>query len=217
VNFEGWRYVRFPLPGNHDFDRARELESTWWGSRGGDGIVDLPLTIDRIFLEARNEAPYLGAMKLVPQRSYKLAGLQAEYATAFDASDAAIAENNRAMPLPEWSGPSENPIARLAQTATVPAPVLREFVEPPQFNDGRRMHIRFEAAPNMKYNLYLSLYPDGRGAELLKADVKDNELVIGLVPDKPLYLFLTSVETQKGESKPSDAFKLVTRDNFAEK
>ena len=30
VNFDGWRYLRFPLPGNRPFDAARELESTWW-------------------------------------------------------------------------------------------------------------------------------------------------------------------------------------------
>ena len=50
VKFEGWRYVRFPLPGNHTWDQARDLETTWWGSRGGDGIVDLPLTLDKIIV-----------------------------------------------------------------------------------------------------------------------------------------------------------------------
>src|SRR5581483_12429444 len=26
INFEGWRYVRFPLPGSRPYDAARELE-----------------------------------------------------------------------------------------------------------------------------------------------------------------------------------------------
>ena len=72
VNFDGWRYVRFPLPGTATWDRSRELETTWWGSRGGNGVVDLPLTLEKIFVEARNEVPWLGEMKTVKNRSYKL-------------------------------------------------------------------------------------------------------------------------------------------------
>jgi len=217
VNFEGWRYVRFPLPGNHPWDSARDLETTWWGSRGGDGIVDLPLTLEKIIVEARNEVPVLGEMKVVLERSYKLSGLVAEYATEEDATDAPVAANKIRMPLPEWAGPSENPIARLAAEGADAAPEIKAFQEPLHWNDGRRMHIRFDQNPALKYNLYLTRFPDGRGADLLAAGVGDNQLVSGLRPETTMYFFLSSVDAQKKESKPSKPFQLVTHDKFLEK
>ena len=97
------------------------------------------------------------------------------------------------------------------------APDIREFTEPKQFNDGRRMMIHFDAKPEKTYNLYLSIYPDGRGADLLKAGVKPDEQVNGFRPEMDMYLFLTELDAKKTESKPSKGFKLVTHDNFAEK
>jgi len=79
------------------------------------------------------------------------------------------------------------------------------------------MIIRFDEREGLSYDLYLSRYPDGRGAELLKRGVKNDQLVLGFRPAVPMYLFLTYVDADKKESKPSVAFKLVTRDNFAEK
>lgn len=217
VNFEGWRYVRFPLPGNHTYDGSRELETTWWGSRGGDGYVDLPLSVEKIVVEARNEVPNLGEMKLVPDRSYKLSHLVAEYASDADLLPAVLAKNKLRMPVPVWVGPAENAIAKLTTEGTGTAPAIREFKEPTHFNDGRRMVIQFDEAADLKYNLYLSIYPDGRGADLLKAGVKNGDTVTGFKPETPLYLFLSAVTADKRESKPSKAFPLTTHDNFAEK
>jgi hypothetical protein len=217
VSFEGWRYVRFPLPASHPYDSARELEMTWWGCHGGDGVVDLPLTLERIFVEARNEVPVLGEMKLVPERSYKLSGLVAEYDAESDATDRPIVARQLRMPLPEWAGPAENPIARLAAAGVGDAPEIKEFVEPQHWNDGQRMHIRFDRNPQLKYNLYVSRHEDGRGADLLRAAVEDNQLVTGLRTKTRMYLFLTSVGVDKRESKPSRAFLLVTHDKFLEK
>ena len=70
--------------------------------------------MEKIIVEARNEVPVLGEMKLVPDRSYKLSGLVAEYDTQENTTDAPVAENKIRMPLPEWKGPDENPIAKLA-------------------------------------------------------------------------------------------------------
>ncbi|NQU10025.1 hypothetical protein HQ590_04495 [bacterium] len=217
VNFEGWRYVRFPLPGNHPYDGARELQTTWWGSRGGDGMVDLPLKLEQIYVEARNEVAVLGEMTLVPARAYKLAGLVAEYAAKTDVGSATVARYARRKPVPAWSGPSENPIAKLRAAGTGLAPVIKEFAEPHHFNDGRRMVIRFDAAAGLTYKLYLSLYKDGRGADLLRAGVKPGDTVVGFRPELPLYLFLTAVGQDKQESKPSAPYHLITKDNFAEK
>jgi hypothetical protein len=217
VNFEGWRYMRFPLPGNAPWDNARDLETTWWGARGGDGIVDLPLSVEKIIVEARNEVPWLGEMKLVPDRSYKLSHLVAEYEGEQLATPAVLAKSKLRMPLPVWTGPTENTLAKLNAEGVRAAPELREFTEPTHFNDGRRMTIHFDEAPDLKYNLYLSIYPDGRGADLVKAGVKNEQVVTGLRPEIPLYLFLTSVGADKKESKPSKLIKLITHDNFAEK
>jgi hypothetical protein len=79
------------------------------------------------------------------------------------------------------------------------------------------MLVRFEMTEGMTYKLYLSLYPDGRGAELLKAGVKDNQLIRGFKPETPMYLYLTAIGSDKKESKPSKPYKLVTHDKFAEK
>lgn len=217
VNFEGWRYLRFPLPGNRPWDNARELESTWWGSHNGDGIVDYPLTLEKIFVEARNEVPYLGVMKMVPGRSYALSGLVVEYNSPADTTLDAVKQRWLRMPTPSWQGPQENPIERLTKEGVGEAPPITGFTEPGHFNDGRRMVIHFTAAPNLTYNLYLSLYPDGRGAELLARGVKDNQEITGLRPEVPQYLFLTAVDEKKQESKPSAAYNLITHDNFAEK
>ena len=217
VNFDGWRYVRFPLPGNHPWDSARDLETTWWGSRGGDGIVNLPLTLEKIIVEARNEVPVLGEMKLVPDRSYKLAGLVAEYDSEDDATSLAITQRQIRMPIPTWTGPTDNPIARLAAEGVGTAPEIKGFEEPQHFNDGRQMHIRFAQDPALKYNLYLTRYPDGHGADLILAGIKDDQLVGGLRPELTMYLFLTSVSADKKESKPSKAFQLITHDKFLEK
>ncbi len=217
VNFEGWRYVRFPLPGTHPYDSARDLETTWWGSSGGDGIVDLPLSLEKIIVEARNEVPWLGEMKLVPERSYKLSQIVVEYDSEADTLPAVLARNKLRAPVPVWTGPVENPIAKLIVEGAGPAPEIRDFKEPQHFNDGRRMMIHFDEAPDKKYNLYLSIYPDGRGADLIKLGVKTDTQVNGFKPETPMYMFLTAVGADKKESKPSKPYKLVTHDNFAEK
>jgi hypothetical protein len=217
VNFDGWRYIRFPLPGTAPWDNSRELETTWWGSRGGDGIVDLPLSVEKIILEARNEVPVLGVMTTVPERSYKLSQLVAEYECEENAAPAIIAKSKLRMPTAVWAGPVDNTFARLTAEGAGAAPELREFTEPPHFNDGRRMIVHFTETPDLKYNLYLSIYPDGRGADLLKAGVKSEGEVTGVKPEIPMYLFLTSVAADKKESKPSKPVKLITHDNFAEK
>jgi hypothetical protein len=175
------------------------------------------LTLEKIIVEARNEVPCLGEMKLVPERSYKLSHLIAEYDSEENLTPAFLTRSRLRAPLPVWNGPAENLLAKLNLEGTGPAPELREFTEPTHFNDGRRMIIAFDEQEGLKYNLYLSIYPDGRGADLLKAGVRSGEQVIGLKPETPMYLFLTSAGADKMESKPSKAFKLITHDNFAEK
>jgi hypothetical protein len=216
VKHEGKRYSRFPLPSNAPYDKYRELESTWWKHEHGDGIVDLPLSVDRIIVETRNESLYLGQLRLVKNRSYALSGLVAEYAQNSDATDDAVAHNQITMPPVEWVGPTYNPMTKLAES-TVPAPSITKFDEPVQFNDGRNMIIHFTQEPATTYKLYISTFQDGRGAELFDPAVTDGKSVRGFQPALPVYLFLTKTGADKIESKPSAAFKVVTEDKFAEK
>lgn len=217
IHFDGWRYVRFPLPSSHPYDAARGLETTWWGSSGGDGIVDYPLSVERIFVEARNEVPWLGQMKQIPDRSYKLSQLTVEYSSESETGAEILAMHRLRAPIPSWAGPTANPLARLRLEGFEDGPASPTFTEPDHFNDGRSMVIHFPSQNERTYNLYLSLAPDGRGAELHSKGVKDGANVRGLRPEVPMYLFLTAVGSDKRESKPSQPSKLITHDNFAEK
>ncbi|MBI4283840.1 MAG: hypothetical protein HY663_05160 [Chloroflexi bacterium] len=217
VNFEDWRYMNFPLPGNHPYDMARELETTWWKSEEGDGIVDLPLRLERIFVETRNEVHYLGNMHLVTDRTYKIAGLIAEYDSIKHAKDEILTLYRLRRQTPKWQGPAENPIARMRDENTGEAPLIKGFEEPPHWNDGRQMLIRFDENEGYLYNLYLSRYADGRGAERLSGQYKDTQMVSGLRPGIEMYFFLTAIGPDGKESRPSETFRLVTEDKFLEK
>jgi hypothetical protein len=217
VNFDGWRYLRFPLPGNRPFDAARELESTWWKSEKGDGIVDYPLSLDRIYVEATNETLVLGQLKPIANRTYKLSAPVAEYDSEDNTTDAVIARN-KYRAEPEWTGPSENLLAALKENGVGDAPTIKAFEEPGHWNDGRQMVLRVDGAAGAKYCLYLSRYPDGRGAEKLGTTYMDKSNVVGLRPGITMYMFMTALSADgKSESKPSAGYKLVTVDKFAEK
>ena len=217
AKFEGWRYVRFPLPGNYPYDAARELETTWWNHSAGDGIVDLPLRLEKVFVEARNEVPYLGRMQVVPDRTYKLAGLVAEYATEEHAAEPILEQYAMRMPPRTWSGPTDNPIARMAAENMGEAPAIKSFTEPLHFNDGRGMVVHFEEKEGFKYALYLSRYADGRGADRLRGDYKDGQLVRGFRTGVKMYLFLVATDADGKQSKPSAPYELMTEDKFREK
>jgi len=217
--FESWRYLSFPLPGNAPWDSFREMDTVWWGS-DKEGVVDLPLTLEAVFVEARNEAIYLGKMTTIPDRTYKLAGLRAEYLDESHAGEKAVARYSLRKKIPDWKGPQDNRIETMRRNGTTEGPEITGFEEPGHWADGRRMHIRFKQEEGYTYHLYLSLYPDGRGAERIhgrKWQISDNDLIFNLVPERALYLFLTRVDKAGKESKPSKPFKLITHDHFMEK
>ena len=58
-NFDGWRYLRFELPGHLPYDNYRLYGTTFWRHTGGDRIVDLPLTIEKIIVERRTHIIYV--------------------------------------------------------------------------------------------------------------------------------------------------------------
>ncbi len=217
ICFEGWRYVRFPLPANAPGDGFRELDSTWWKYEGGDGEVDFPLRLETVFVEALNEVVHHGRMRVVSDRTYLLGDMVVEYADEADARPDAARLANERRPVPLWRGPTDNPIARLAERGAGTSPPIRACEEPKHFADGRRMHVRFAQEPGWKYDVYLARSADGSGAELFRANVSDGQAVAGFRPGLEVFLFLAATSPDGGASKPSPPFRLVTEDRFAEK
>ena len=62
-NFDGKRLIRFELPSNLPWDHFREMGTTWWGASGGDQVVDLPLSLEKVFIERRGKAMYVNSLE----------------------------------------------------------------------------------------------------------------------------------------------------------
>jgi hypothetical protein len=50
INFEGWRYLRFPLPGNYPGEGYHWPYSSQW-KHTGDGVVKYPLKFKKLIVE----------------------------------------------------------------------------------------------------------------------------------------------------------------------
>jgi hypothetical protein len=99
--FDGWRYLRFELPANSPYDTYREAGSCWWGHSGaGDGIVDLPLTLEKIFVERRTHAMYVNDPQPASPNDILLANLWAEYNRPADKTQEAVRLARLRMPVP---------------------------------------------------------------------------------------------------------------------
>lgn len=57
-NFDGWRYVRFPLPGQYPGEGYHWPDNSQWKS-SGDGVVKYPLTFKKLILELPEKVLYL--------------------------------------------------------------------------------------------------------------------------------------------------------------
>jgi hypothetical protein len=90
-NFDGWRYLRFEMPGNQPWDCYRDMGTSFWGYYGkGDGIVDLPLTLEKIIVERRTHVIYLDELKPANPEDVLLGDLHAEYETPADKTDETV-------------------------------------------------------------------------------------------------------------------------------
>lgn len=78
INFEGWRYLKFPLPGQYDGEGYHWPANSQWKSTG-DGIVKHPLKFTRLIIEMPEKVLYLNKMITVPRAAIYLKGLQATY------------------------------------------------------------------------------------------------------------------------------------------
>ncbi|MBI2191873.1 MAG: hypothetical protein HYU36_07810 [Planctomycetes bacterium] len=100
ANFDGWRYLRFELPGHTGTDHYRRHGTSWWRSDGGDGIVDLPLAIERLIVEQRSHVLYVNDVQPVADPTVAFGRLYAEYARPEDATPEAIRISRLRMPMP---------------------------------------------------------------------------------------------------------------------
>jgi hypothetical protein len=218
-NFDGWRYLRFELPGHTGYDSFRKHGTTWWRSDRGDGIVDLPLTLENIIVEQRSHILYVNDVQPAASRHVSLGKLYVEYDAPQDATAEAVRISKLRMPLPKGSAALPNPIAEMQRDGKIPATAISKLVPPLQQNDGTKVHIHFQPATAAKtYFVWASAHADGRGAvNLTPGGVKNGDLVQGLRPALKLYFWVTYQDAKGQMSKPSAAASATLVDAFKEK
>ncbi len=217
--FDGWRYLRFELPSNSPYDSFREYGSSWWGSYGGDNVVDLPLKLEKIIVERRAKVVYGNDLVNAKSDDVMLGDLNAEYASAADKNGEVVEQSRLRMPTPKNAPELSNPIAELAKTG-VGAPTRVQKVTDPQHQyDGTRCHVHFDPVAGAKtYDAWVSAYPDGRGALQLGKDLTESgKLIEGMRPDVEFYLFVVYTDKDGKLSKPSEPFKFMLKDRFGYK
>jgi hypothetical protein len=215
--FDGWRYLRFELPGNQPYDCFRDAGSTWWGYYGqGDGIVDLPVTLEKIVVERRTHV--IAGTELFPAdpADVLLGALYAEYAQAADKTEEAVRLSRIRLPAPKAAPELDNPIGRFAAEGVGQPATIGKIAPPEREYDGRRCNVFFDAvAGAASYDVWVSPYADGRGAiQLGKGWTASGQLLTGLSPNTDLYLFLVYTDANGKTSKPSAGFKVNLKDMF---
>jgi hypothetical protein len=215
--FDGRRYLRFELPGHAPYDLFHEMGTSFWGHYGeGDGIVDYPLTLEKIIIERRTHV--IAGTELVPAATddVLLGRLYAEYETAGDRTPEAVRLARLRMPVPTAVPGLANPLAKLAASGSGDGPTITQVVPPEREYDGRRCHVHFEPIPDAaKYDIWVSPYADGRGAVQLGSGwTKPGALLTGLSPNIDLYLFVVALDKAGKHSRPGKPFKINLKDMF---
>ena len=78
INFEGWRYLSFPLPGNYPGEGYHWPYSGQW-RYSGDGVVQYPLTFRKLIITVPEKVLYLTEYGPVPRREIYLRDLMVTY------------------------------------------------------------------------------------------------------------------------------------------
>lgn len=218
-NFDGWRYLRFELPGHTGYDNFRKHGTTWWRSDGGDGVVDLPLTLESIIVEQRSHILYVNDVQPAASNTVCLGKLHVEYADPADATPKEVVTSKLRMPLPKGVPDLPNPITTLAKEGTAEPTRILKLVPPLEHNDGTTVHVHFqEAEGNRKHFVWVGVRPDGRGAvNLTPAGAKSGALVRGLRPAIKFYFWVTYLDAQGKPSRPSPAVEATLVDTFSQK
>ena len=215
--FDRWRYLRFEMPGNQPYDVFRDMGTTYWGHYGqGDGIVDYPLTLEKIIVERRTHV--IAGTELVPAspEDVLLGGLLAEYEKAEEKTPEAVRLANLRMPMPKGIPELPNPLSRLIKEGKTDGPAITKISQPEREYDGKRCHVHFApVAGTAKYEIWVSPYADGRGAIQLAKDWKaPGQLLTGLHPQVDLYLFVVAVDNAGKRSRPGKGFKINLKNMF---
>jgi hypothetical protein len=218
-NFDGWRYVRFELPGHTGYDNFRKHGTTWWRSDGGDGVVDLPLTLENVIVEQRSHILYVNDVQPAASHSVSLGKLLVEYASPADATPEAVRVSKLRMPLPQGAAALPNPIAEMQASGTGAPTALLKLEPPLQRNDGTTVTVHFtESAGAKTHFVWVSAHADGRGAvNMTPAGAKSGVLLTGLRPALPFYFWVTYQDAQGKMSKPSPVMSATLVDTFKEK
>ena len=219
-NFDGWRYLRMELPANSGYDQFREAGSAWWGSySSGDGIIDLPLTLEKVVIERRTHVMYVDDPQPADRSDILLGDLLAEYANPADATPEAVRIAFLRMPVPKDIKDLENPITALIADGTGPAIQIERITLPNQEADGTKCYVHFPKVGKAKqYDVWVAPYEDGRGAlQLGKAWKEPGQLIKGLRPNQDFYLFATYTDGDGKVSKPSPPHRINLEDFFAMK
>ncbi len=140
-NYDGWRYLTFELPANAPYDLFREAGTSFWGGVGGDLVVDLPLTLEKIIVERRTHVIHATEQLTAAPDDVLLGALNAEYETPADRTDEAVRRSRLRMPVPAELPDLVNPIAELHKAGTMPGPEVTKVSPPEREYDGRRCHV----------------------------------------------------------------------------
>lgn len=217
-HFDGWRLLRFEMPARTAWDNVRNHGHTWWGSDGHDNVIKHPLALEKIFVERRRRIMYGNDLVDIEQPKPVLLGdLYVEYEKAGDMTEEAVRILNVRMPELQ-ADELPDVVADLRAEGTLPAGRILSVEHPDTHYDGARGIFNFEAPEGaVSFDIYVSRYPDGRGALRLAANLDaSGALVRGFLPGEAFYAFLV-YRLETGEtSLPSDAFKFILEDLFAE-
>jgi len=222
LNFDGWKYMEFPLPGNLPGDNYREKNSVWWG-HSERNPVSLPLKLTRIIVEMPTHIVYINDLLEVNGQSVELSDLVAVYDSEEMKSDLPVKiqrANQGLFHITKADGSVlPNPIQNLLATGTDAITEIDDVLPPEAQNDGTRARVSLKPVKSAKsYKIWVSAYPDGAGAKEVRVtpseDDPSNLLVRGLAASVPLYLFATSVDQEGRESKPSSVRKVILKDEF---
>jgi hypothetical protein len=220
--FDGWRYLTFEMPASSPYDQFREAGTTWWGNNDGpgDGVVDLPLTLEKIAVERRTHVLYVNEAQPASPEAVLFGDLFAEYAQAEDASAELSAQSRLQMPVPDSLPALGNPLTELRRSGVGIGPTITAVRHPDHHADGTQCHVDFtvQADDQSVYDVWVSPYRDGRGAMKLGRGWKGaGDRVRGLRPETDFYAFVVRVKEDGKTSKPGPPFHIRLKDNFAMK
>ena len=123
------------------------------------------------------------------------------------------------MPVPEGMPALSNPISELAEAGVAPPTTVEKVTAPTYQDDGTRCHVHCRAVEGAQsYDVWVSPYPDGRGALKLGSAWKESGgLIRGLRPDTDFYVFVAYTDDGGKPSEPSEPLKIHLQDLFARK